>query len=120
MDTLEPLDKLTKPAQEWCRSVGSNVTTVSEVIRNQDVSVLKAIQAGIDQANTRAVSRAAKVQKWSILPADFSIPGGELGRFTCKHHFRLKQKKVNCFRLKQKKKVNCFRLKQKKRLIVSD
>ena len=29
-------------------------------------------------ANTKAVSRAAYIQKFRILPIDFSIPGGEL------------------------------------------
>ena len=36
----------------------------------------------MDAANEKAVSRAAKIQKWSLLPIDFSIPGGELGNVT--------------------------------------
>ena len=41
--------------------------------------LLDAIQTGIDRANTKAVSNPAKVQKFSVLPAEFSVAGGELG-----------------------------------------
>ena len=75
---MEPLDNLLPDAVNWCKSLGCNATTVSEAL--QDKKVLLGIQAGIDKANEKAVSRAAKVQKWSILPKDFSLPGGELGK----------------------------------------
>ena len=41
--------------------------------------LLDAIQSGIERANTRAVSNPAKVQKFTVLPAEFSVAGGELG-----------------------------------------
>lgn len=36
------------------------------------------IDAGCKKANAEAVSRAARIQKWTILDTDFSVPGGEL------------------------------------------
>ena len=76
---MEPLPQLTKAAQIWCKEQGSNATTINQILDGRDESVLKAIQAGIDKANKKAISRAQYIQKWSILPKDFSIPGGELG-----------------------------------------
>lgn len=79
---MEPSDKLAPAALEWCKSIGSNAKVVGDVMDGKDEAVLKAIQAGIDKVNKKAESNAKKVQKWSILPRDFSIPGGELG-MTC-------------------------------------
>ncbi len=78
-DTQMPVEELTRNAKSWCESLDSNAMTVSDVLQNKDDVLLKAIQDGIDRANAKSVSRAQKVQKWSILPRDFSIPGGELG-----------------------------------------
>ena len=41
--------------------------------------VMLAIQQGIDRANASAVSNAARVKRWTILPNDVSVAGGELG-----------------------------------------
>ena len=78
-ETTSPLDQFTQEALEWCQERGSKSRTVTEVLENKDEAVLKGIQEGIDQANKHAESRAKKIQKWSVLPRDFSIPGGELG-----------------------------------------
>jgi len=72
-----PTDKLSPVSLSWCQRVGSSAVTVSEA-RVDDV-VLDAIQQSIDRVNEAAVSHAQHIQKWSILPRDFSVSGGELG-----------------------------------------
>lgn len=79
MDTMEPTDNMTAVTVDWVKAQGSGATKVSDILDHRDAIVLKAIQQGIDKANERAISRAQKIQKWSLLPRDFSIPGGELG-----------------------------------------
>ena len=77
-DTGLPSDNLTPQAIDWCKSIGSNATKVSELLTG-DECVKTAIQNGIDQANEKSVSRAAQIKKWVILPKEISIQGGELG-----------------------------------------
>ena len=74
-----PTDDLTPATISWCQSIGSDAKKVSEILEKPDMNVMRAVQAGIEQANKRSVSRAALVQKWMILPLDLSIPTGELG-----------------------------------------
>ncbi|XP_076977090.1 long-chain-fatty-acid--CoA ligase ACSBG2-like isoform X2 [Tamandua tetradactyla] len=78
----EPLDKLTPEAAAFCQKLGSQATTVTEIVRPQDPLVFAAIQKGIDAVNQEAISNAQKIQKWVILEKDFSIAGGELGPTT--------------------------------------
>ena len=77
---MVPKDELTDPAKDWVKLQGSNATRVSQILDTKDEKVLQGIQNGIDRANKRAPSNAQRIQKWSILPVDFSIPGGELGK----------------------------------------
>ncbi len=82
MDNDSPTNQLTPTVIEWCKNNGCNAKTVDDILKGSsgpNPSVMAAIQAGIDKANRKAVSNAAKVQRWTILPTDVSIPGGELG-----------------------------------------
>jgi len=79
LETMEPTDSLSVATKDWCRSVGSEAETVQDVLEGPDRNVMAAIQDGIDRVNGRAVSNAQKIQKWTVIPKDFSLPGGELG-----------------------------------------
>ena len=51
-----PTDNLTAQAINWCNSIGSCATTVSEILSDTgDENVKTAIQSGIDMANEIAV-----------------------------------------------------------------
>jgi len=78
-ETMEPSRELTMVAKDWCRSIDSSANTVDDILRRPDARVMGAIQAGIDRVNKAATSNAQRVQKWMVLPRDFSLPGGELG-----------------------------------------
>ena len=78
-ETLETSSNLSSADRGWCRSVGSQASTVEDILEGPDYLVLKAVQAGIDLVNKTAVSNAQKIQKWMILPRDFSLPVGEMG-----------------------------------------
>lgn len=84
VNTQEPLDKLTPMCKDWIeKNSGCTVNTLPDVLnelyKKKNKQLIQAIQSGIDRTNARATSQAQKIQKWVILPMDFSIPGGELG-----------------------------------------
>lgn len=79
-DTMLPTNRLSQSALNWCRTVaGSSAVTVEDILNGPDHSIMTHIQVGIDAVNMKSVSRAQKIQKWMILPEDFSVQGGELG-----------------------------------------
>ena len=84
LDTMEPKNNLSSPALDWCKEIGADsVKTVDDILADKTSKsyslCARGIQSGIDKANQRATSNAQKIQKWTILKTDFSVPGGELG-----------------------------------------
>ncbi|GKY95050.1 decanoate-CoA ligase [Mayamaea pseudoterrestris] len=71
-----PTNKLTGEALDIGKQIGSTATTTDEV-RN-DPAWKTYFDNGIKAANEKAISRAQKVNKWLLLPSDFSEKGGEL------------------------------------------
>lgn len=71
-----PTEKLFGAALDLAKSVGSTATTTVEAASCE--KYLKAIQDGINRANKVAISRAQYINKWKVLPTDFSLAGNEL------------------------------------------
>ncbi|XP_037819883.1 LOW QUALITY PROTEIN: long-chain-fatty-acid--CoA ligase heimdall [Lucilia sericata] len=95
-DTGYPLDTLRPDALQWLQSLNLNYTRLSDMLNiklpedlqnfdanaveiNCDPKVWQALEAGIKRYNEQAISNAQKVQYFTILPHDFSIPTGEVG-----------------------------------------
>lgn len=78
-ETGESLDTLLPSTLQWLKSIGSTSKTLSDILNSKDPLVYNEIKEAINRANAKAISNAQKVQKFRILPHDFSIPTGELG-----------------------------------------
>lgn len=72
-----PADELASETLKWLKSMDLNYLKLEEVLA--DRKVLQAIQEAIDRANQKAISNAQRVQKFVVLPRDFSHATGELG-----------------------------------------
>lgn len=78
-ETGAPEDELTPETVEFCKKLGSSSTLVSHISGGRDRLIHTAIQEGINCVNEKATSNAQRIQKFTVLEQDFSIPGGELG-----------------------------------------
>jgi long-chain-fatty-acid--CoA ligase ACSBG len=68
-------DLLPEAIEELEKRGVKGLKTVHEAIKSP--AVAKLIQAGIDAANKKAISNAARIKGWFLVPNDFSVPGGE-------------------------------------------
>lgn len=79
-DSGAPLDELSHESLMWMKSLGVNYTTLTEILGADPCpKINQSIEEAIKRANKHSISNAQKVQKFTILPHDFSIPTGELG-----------------------------------------
>ena len=92
LDNDTPGECLSPEAVAWCKEVGSTCETVTQILSGPDARVMAAIQAGIDRTNKKSTSRASTVQKWTILPVDFSVNTGEIGPTLKTKRFFVNQK----------------------------
>lgn len=84
------LDEFADETNDWLQSIGVTLTCPSQIFSNQHSAkdegvenvILSAIWRGIEGANSRALSRAQRIQYFTVLSSDFSTAGGELGRRT--------------------------------------
>lgn len=81
MDTMLPLDSLTKDCIEYLKSIGvkQQTNTVTDIVNRKDKVVHETITKAIKQVNEKSTSNASKIQNFIILPRDFSLVNGELG-----------------------------------------
>lgn len=76
MATGSPTTALTLEAKNiFKQELNLDLKTTEEAMNNP--TVLKYVSDSIEKANNKAVSRAAHVRKFKILPLDFSLKGGE-------------------------------------------
>ena len=64
----------------WLKQTcGSSPLTVESLLTSSIwPEVAAGIQAGVDRANTRAISNVDTVKKWTLVKNDFTVGGGEL------------------------------------------
>ncbi|EDW57577.2 long-chain-fatty-acid--CoA ligase heimdall [Drosophila virilis] len=94
-----PLDQLREETIEWLNELGLQQTLLSELLNipadlqlpsdanalaaaleiNAEPKLLEALEAGIKRANKNAISKAQCVQKFALLPHEFTLATGELG-----------------------------------------
>jgi long-chain-fatty-acid--CoA ligase ACSBG len=71
-----PTNKLTGNALEAAKTIGSKAKTTNEA--RDDPKWKEYFDKGLEVANKKAISRASRVGKWTLLSTDFSEVGGEL------------------------------------------
>ena len=76
METGSSTDKLAADSLFVGKNIGSTATTLTEA--SLDPLWIKYFNEGMKAANKKTTSNAQIVQKWKLLPSDFTEKGGEL------------------------------------------
>lgn len=74
--TMLPTDKLLSDVVDQLKANNSKSTTLAEAAR--DPVVQKLIQVALDKSNSKTVSRADTIKKFTVLPNEFTVDGGEM------------------------------------------
>jgi len=84
-ETLAPTNQLEDATRDWIQGVTGlkldTVPQVTDLLKSDNEAgskLIREIDNGIEEANRMAISRAATVKKWSLLPREFSVADGEL------------------------------------------
>ncbi|CAD8089571.1 unnamed protein product [Paramecium sonneborni] len=72
----QPTDKLNEDVIAVFKSLGSQALTIEEA--KNDKAITDYLQKLIDETNTKVISKAQYIRKWTLIPGDFSVDGGEL------------------------------------------
>lgn len=83
-----PLDDLSPEAVDWFKRLGYDFKYLSEVLNVAKLlqpsiygKIIQALESGLKKANDQALCNSQKVQYFTVLPSDFSVPTGELGKW---------------------------------------
>ncbi|CAD8081672.1 unnamed protein product [Paramecium primaurelia] len=71
-----PTDQLHSDVIQIFKELGSNAMNLEEA--KKDPIISNYLQKLVDDANTRVISKAQYIRKWTLIPSDFSVDGGEL------------------------------------------
>uniref|UniRef100_A0A1B0B0P5 long-chain-fatty-acid--CoA ligase n=1 Tax=Glossina palpalis gambiensis TaxID=67801 RepID=A0A1B0B0P5_9MUSC len=81
-----PLDDLSPETVDWFKSLDFDFKYLSEVLNAAKLlqpsiygKIMQALESGLKKANDQALCNSQKVQYFTVLPNDFSVPTGELG-----------------------------------------
>ncbi|XP_070499000.1 very long-chain-fatty-acid--CoA ligase bubblegum-like [Chironomus tepperi] len=91
-ENFKPKDELTPETQKWLDQNSLKYSKLSDILSSKDVKILKAFQNVIDRVNIQALSNPQRIQKFAILPNDFTVVTGELTpTLKVKRHFVLEK-----------------------------
>merc|ERR1719210_498188 len=84
----QPTNNLHPNVIKWAEDLGVEAETAEDIIEEDNPEIKAFIMGAIQKVNRKAVSNAAKIHKFIIVPDDFSLAGGELTpTMKVKRHF---------------------------------